>query len=84
MRDNKYKTSDDDSLVDGELAPFVEEQGDSELDPRLIEVIRREASSVSYALIQSEHHSGPMPSPRQLAEYDKVIPGLVQKLGMSF
>lgn len=55
-----------------------------DLDPQLVEVIRSEARSASYAVIRSEYHSGPMPSPRQLEEYDKVLPGLATEIKDEF
>lgn len=59
-------------------------KGERELDPELIETIRKEAQSVSYAIINSEYHSGPMPSPKQLAEYEEVLPGLADEIRNEF
>ena len=71
MKDNHHEPTED--KLTAETAPTTLVEGQDDFDPRLLEVIRAEAR---YAIVQSDLHSGPMPSPRQLAEYDKVIPGL--------
>ena len=73
MVKNNNEISDEKAISDSTLDTLVEGHDTDGFDPRLIEVIRAEAR---YAIIQSEQHSGPMPSPKQLAEYDRVIPGL--------
>lgn len=73
MRDNQNEVETVKVADDPTMTSLAEERDTSDIDPRLIEVIRQETQ---YAIIQSELHSGPMPSPRQLAEYDKVVPGL--------
>jgi len=54
------------------------------LDPRIKEEVEKVASSVSYAIVRQELHSGPMPSPKQLAEYEQVLPGLAAEIRNEF
>lgn len=70
----QIKNNNDDAL---EAVPF-------DIDPRIIEAVRAEAESVSYAIAHQEIHSGPMPSPRQLSEYDNVLPGLAAEIRNEF
>lgn len=61
----------DDVVVDA-AAESVDVEG---LDPELVSFIQREARLQAVAVVSHESHSGPMPSPRQLAMYDSVLPG---------
>lgn len=46
-----------------------------DIEPELLERIEKIARVVAVSEIRHELHSGPMPSPMQLAEYEKVLPG---------
>lgn len=85
MKKSPQELGDDNKgLSTTELPIATEEQEATEFDPRLIEVIRQEAHSISYAIIESEYHSGPMPSPKQLADYEKILPGLATEIRDEF
>lgn len=60
------------------------ELASSEIDPRILEVVRKEAELVSYAVVHQETHSGPMPSPKQLLEYESALPGLASEIRDEF
>ncbi len=46
-----------------------------EIESELLERMEDIARVVAVSEIRHERHSGPMPSPKQLAEYDEVLPG---------
>lgn len=46
-----------------------------QLEPALLERVEGEIAHKIIAAIKSERHSGPMPSPKQLREYDEVLSG---------
>lgn len=67
-----------------EAALVIEKQADDDaLDPRIQRAVERVASNVSYAVIR-EAHAGPMPAPKQLAEYERVLPGLAAEIRDEF
>lgn len=57
---------------------------DSDLDPEVLDRIESVARTTAYAVIQHESHAGPMPSPRDFALYEKVLPGTAQTIRDEF
>ncbi len=58
----------------GAEAPSAPKRSD-DIEPELLERMENIARVVAVSEIRHERHSGPMPSPTQLAEYEKVLPG---------
>ena len=62
----------------------VDQADEQNFDPELVSYIQREARTQAVAVVRHESHSGPMPSPRQLAMYDAVLPGTAQVIRDEF
>ena len=66
---------------DALASSYAREALEAELPPPLKKLPpeqRREI--VSYAVEIAEQHSGPLPHPQTLAEYDEVMPGLAERI----
>lgn len=48
---------------------------DGELGEALQSLVKKEATRAAVSVVRHEMHSGPMPSPEQLAMYDAALPG---------
>lgn len=56
-------------------APQGADDTRADLPPDLVERIEQEVRIQTVALFKHERHSGPMPSPKQFEQYEKVLPG---------
>ena len=61
-------TAEADQTTSSELEPHV-------LEPELLERVEEAARLTAIMAVKHEMHSGPMPSPKQLAEYERILPG---------
>lgn len=57
---------------------------DTSREPELLERLEKIEGVVAVSEVLHERHSGPMPSPKQLAEYDKVLPGTAKIIREEF
>lgn len=71
---NKLPDLPDDSDPQGAEAVSASTKRGS-IEPELLERMEEIARVVAVSEIRHERHSGPMPSPAQLAEYENVLPG---------
>lgn len=63
------------SFQEGALTTAIDQDPTPCLESELLERVEEVARSTAVTTVRHEMHAGPMPAPRQLAEYDAVLPG---------
>lgn len=73
--ENLSNSPDTIGSADSEVEAASNPRRTTSIAPELLEQIKEEARVQAISVVAHESHSGPMPPPRQLAQYEEVLPG---------
>jgi uncharacterized membrane protein len=72
------------SAMPQEKVVSTPEKSVSALEPELLEKIEEAARFASVMTVKHEMHSGPMPAPKQFADYEAILPGTAKVIRDEF